>query len=91
MRGEAAFDVEFAYLHFEKRKLPKPSFDPLSAEGFLITPDGFFPYHKEDLTLEDFLKYDRSRCKTPPELVAQFRSGIGAKLRHLTGESTKSG
>ena len=64
MRGEAAFDVEFAYLHFEKRKLQRPSFDPLSAEGFLITPDGFFPYHKEDLTLEDFLKYDRSQASS---------------------------
>jgi hypothetical protein len=42
-------DDEYAYIHFQRRFMPAPAFDPFAVDGFLITPDGFFPYRREPL------------------------------------------
>ncbi len=68
-------DDEYAYIHFQQRSLPAPAFDPFAVDGFLITPDGFFPYNREPLTDEDFAKYNRERWQPFPKLArAVWRS-----------------
>jgi len=79
----APLDVEFAYLHFQKRNLPRPAFDPAKVEGFLITPDGFFPYGREDLEEKDFVRYNHGRHKSLTEIAGHIRSRILAKLQKM--------
>jgi hypothetical protein len=62
-------DDEYAYIHFQKRSLPAPQFNPFAADGFFITPDGFFPYNREPLTDDDFAKYNRERWRTCHEIL----------------------
>lgn len=49
-REGGLFDREVAYIHFQKRKFPLPSFDPESVNGFTIGPYGFAPYDRENLS-----------------------------------------
>ena len=56
-------DDDYAYIHFQKRGLPAPDFDPFAVNGFLITPDGFFPYNREFLSDADFARYNRPRWR----------------------------
>jgi hypothetical protein len=68
-------DDEYAYIHFQKRFMPAPQFNPFETDGFLITPDGFFPYAREPLTEKDFARYNCGRWRPFPELVhAAWRS-----------------
>lgn len=72
-------DREFAYIHFQKRKLPAPSFDPWQEDGFLVTPTGFVPYNREPLTDADFQKYNAARLRPWRELLAK----AGGRCRRL--------
>ena len=67
----APVDVEYAYIHFQKRHLPAPEFNPFQVNGFLITPDGFFPYTREELPKQDFCRFNQEHMRPLPEL-AQF-------------------
>jgi hypothetical protein len=62
-------EVEYAYIHFQKRTMPAPAFDLNEHRGFLITPDGFFRYSKEKLGSEDFSKYNQGHFRPIRELV----------------------
>jgi len=73
-------DDEYAYIHFQKRSLPAPSFDPFAVNGFLITPDGFFPYNREPLTLADFARYNSTRWRPLPELLRAVRHSLLCRL-----------
>lgn len=73
-------DDEYAYIHFQKRSMPAPEFDPSTVNGFLITPDGFFPYNRELLTDEDFARYNRERWRPKEQIVDTIRRGIGKRL-----------
>jgi hypothetical protein len=73
-------DDEYAYLHFQKRPLPAPAFDPWAAPGFLITPDGFFPYNREPLTDEDFARYNRERWRPREQILRRITRGLGKRL-----------
>jgi hypothetical protein len=76
----APIDVEYAYIHFQKRHLPAPGFNPSQAHGFLITPDGFFPYSREELTREDFCKYNQERTRPFSQLAQAAYSSLRRRL-----------
>jgi hypothetical protein len=69
-------DDEYAYIHFQKRFMPTPRFDPFATDGFLITPDGFFPYEREPLTDADFARYNLERWRPFPELLRAVRRSL---------------
>ena len=77
---EGINDDEYAYIHFQRRPMPAPVFDPFAVNGFLITPDGFFPYNREPLTHEDFARYNRERWRPREENLRTLRRGIGKRL-----------
>jgi hypothetical protein len=88
MNNEAGIeDRELAYIHFQKRPMPKPDFDPRHAEGFLITPDGFVPYAREHLTEEDFLRLNRARLRPTAEICADFSDRVRRKVMRWMGRS----
>jgi hypothetical protein len=80
-------DDEYAYLHFQKRALPAPGFDPSVVDGFLITPDGFFPYHREPLTDGDFARYNRERWRPAGQIFRTVCRGIGKRLGRVAREN----
>lgn len=82
-------DDEYAYIHFQKRPMPGPDFDANAVNGFLITPDGFFPYDREPLTDADFARYNRERWRPAGEIIRAVRQGIGRKLARLLGKNPK--
>jgi hypothetical protein len=69
-------DDEYAYIHFQKRQFPAPAFDPFAVNGFLITPDGFFPYNREPLTDGDFARYNKKRWRSFPEIRRAVRRSL---------------
>ena len=69
-------DDEYAYIHFQKRFMPAPQFNPFETDGFLITPDGFFPYAREPLTEEDFSKYNREHWRPLNEILRAARRSL---------------
>lgn len=73
-------DVEYAYIHFQKRPMPAPAFDPFAVNGFFITPDGFFPYNREPLTDGDFTRYNRGRWRSKEQILRYVFRGVGKKL-----------
>ncbi len=73
-------DDEYAYIHFQKRTMPAPTFDPLAVNGFLITPDGFFPYNREPLSDADFARYNRERWRPKAQIIHRVQRGIGKRL-----------
>lgn len=73
-------DREYAYIHFQKRRLPAPAFNPFETAGFLITPDGFFPYHREPLSPADFARYNRECWRSRKEIFRIIVRGIGKRL-----------
>ncbi len=74
-------DAEYAYIHLQKRRLPAPGFDPYHTDGFLITPDGFFPYSREELLGEDWRKYNRTRLRPFKELINAAYRRLPSPLR----------
>lgn len=82
-------DDEYAYIHFQKRPMPKPSFNPFAVEGFLVTPDGFFPYRREPLTDEDFAKYNQERWRPLGEILKNLCKGIVRRLGVLPPKFTR--
>lgn len=60
-REGGLFDHEVAYVHFQKRKFPTPSPDVASAPGFIIGPQGFTPYDRENLSPEEMDKLNPSK------------------------------
>ncbi len=67
-RDGGTIDHEYAYIHLQKRSFPALGFDPYVTDGFLITPDGFFPYAKEYFTAEDYRRYNHARFRSCREL-----------------------
>jgi hypothetical protein len=80
-------DDEYAYIHFQRRSLPAPAFDPFAVNGFLITPDGFFPYNREPLTDEDFARYNRERWRPREQILRYLRQGVGKYLGLIPWEN----
>ena len=80
-------DDEYAYIHFQKRALPAPPFDALTAPGWLITPEGFFPYNREPLTDADFFRYNHGRWRARRELFQHIRQ---LNLRKFLGKHLAS-
>jgi len=80
-------DDEYAYIHFQKRPMPVPAFDPFAVNGFLVTPDGFFPYNREPLTDEDFARYNRERWRPREQILRTIRRGIGKRLGLISREN----
>jgi hypothetical protein len=77
----APVDVEYAYIHFQKRHLPGPDFKPLQADGFLITPDGFFPYARQELSRQEFCRYNAERLRPVSELSQAAYRSMRRRLR----------
>ncbi len=80
-------DDEYAYIHFQKRFMPGPAFDPFVVNGFLITPDGFFPYNREPLTDADFTRYNCERWRPREQVLKTIRLGIGKRLGIIPREN----
>lgn len=79
----APMDCEFAYIHFQKRRIPRHLFDPWKEEGFFITPAGFFPYDKGDLNEEDFREKNRTEWRALGEILDSLGAGVKRKLHSL--------
>jgi hypothetical protein len=62
------FDREVAYIHFQKRRLPTPNFDPEQVRGFSIGPDGFMPYDRENLTRAEVTRRNPDRMRSFSEI-----------------------
>ena len=73
-------DDEYAYIHFQKRRMPAPAFNPFETNGFLVTPDGFVPYRREPLVAADFARYNRTRWRPYPELVQHVKQALRRRL-----------
>ncbi len=73
-------DREFAYIHFQKRPLPTPHFDPFSVDGFLITPEGFVPYAREYLSEDDYRRLNRSRFRPAKEILQRASKSFLRRL-----------
>jgi hypothetical protein len=67
--------------------MPVPAFDPFAVNGFLVTPDGFFPYNREPLTDEDFARYNRERWRPREQILRTIRRGIGKRLGLISREN----
>jgi hypothetical protein len=80
-------DDEYAYIHFQRRVMPAPGFDPFAVNGFLVTPDGFFPYNREPLTVADFARYNRARWRPFPQLVRAVRHSVLCRVGVVSPES----
>ncbi|MBC7979056.1 MAG: hypothetical protein H7Y36_00665 [Armatimonadetes bacterium] len=72
-REGGLFDEEVAYVHFQKRALPAPAFDPEGPPGFLIGPEGFSPYDRENLSPEEMDRHNHDR-RRPLKEVIRLRS-----------------
>lgn len=81
----AIMDTEFAYIHFQKRKMPAPEFDPFDCPGFLITPDGFFPYDRRDLSAAEFERYNKEQWLPFPQLASTVLRGLSRRFKRLAG------
>jgi hypothetical protein len=79
-REGGTIDHEYAYIHLQGRSFPPPGFDPYATDGFLITPDGFFPYAREYLTEEDYRKYNRARFRPGRELMRMACRSLRQRL-----------
>jgi hypothetical protein len=79
-RDRDLVDEEYAYLHFQKRLLPAPPFDSYATDGFLITPDGFYPYNREPLTDLDFARYNQAHWRPLSQILCAIYRGVGRKL-----------
>lgn len=76
-------DHEYAYIHLQQRPLPTPGFDPYTTDGFLITPDGFFPYAREFFTEADYQKYNRARFRPARELMRMACRSLRWRLARI--------
>lgn len=79
-REGGLFDQEVAYVHFQKRKFPKPSHDIEASAGFLIGPEGFTPYDRENLTSEEMEKYNATRRRNWQEVMELQLQRIKRKI-----------
>jgi hypothetical protein len=79
-REGGILDREVAYIHFQKRKLPAPIFDPAEVTGFSIGPLGFKPYHMENLSVDEMDALNPER-KVP--WTALWGRRISKRLPHI--------
>ena len=68
-REGGLFDREVAYIHFQKRDFPAPAFQPDDSPGFLIGPDGFCPYDRENLSPEEMDQLNSARRRPWREVI----------------------
>lgn len=68
-REGGLFDREVAYIHFQKRYFPAPNFQPDDTPGFLIGPDGFSPYNRENLYPEEMDRLNAARRRPWREVI----------------------
>lgn len=83
-------DREVLYIHFQKRRLPKPGFDARHCDGFVISPDGFRPYGREHITEEKFREWNRQSMKPIEELKAEVLRKISRLGGRITGVASDS-
>jgi len=74
------WDEEFAYIHFQQRRLPKPSDALVQANSFGIGPRGFFPYQREALPPETFRSLNRGSIKSPSEIFTVLTRALRKRL-----------
>ena len=82
-REGGLFDREVAYVHFQKRKLPAPIFDPADVNGFTIGPMGFTPYDRENLTMDEMEALNPTRWKPFAEIRQLWMLGLQRKTKKL--------
>lgn len=85
------FDHEIAYIHFQKRKLPKPAFAPAEVRGFTIGPDGFAPYDRENLTREEMNVLNPTRWKPLEEIRQILMNKLWKKIRPSEAKAAPHG
>jgi len=84
-REGGLFDREVAYIHFQKRRFPTPTFQPSEVRGFSIGPDGFAPYDRANPTPGEM---DRLNPDRPRPLVEVFARKF-QKLKRKIGRIAK--
>lgn len=77
------FDREVAYVHFQKRRLPAPTFEAPEVNGFTIGPQGFAPYDRENLTRKEMSELNPTRWKTVAEITVITKNRVIRKLKKL--------
>ena len=77
------FDHEVAYVHFQKRKLPAPTFEASEVNGFTIGPLGFAPYDRENLTREEMSVLNPTSWKPAAEITAGVKKGFIRRFKRI--------
>jgi len=89
-REGGLFDREVAYVHFQKRKLPLYSFNPLNVNGFTIGPLGFSPYDRENLSREEMARLNSTTWRPISEIVSNTKTGVISKFRKTLKNANSS-
>jgi hypothetical protein len=84
-REGGLFDREVAYVHFQKRGLPAPTFEQDQVAGFTIGPKGFAPYDRENLTQSEMQALNIAEWKPMPEILKEWIRGLQRKAARITG------
>jgi len=82
-REGGLFDRELAYIHFQKRRFPAPTFQPNDVRGFSIGPDGFAPYDRENLTPEEMDHLNPDHPRPLGEVFARKFERLRRKLARI--------
>ena len=83
-REGGLFDREVAYIHFQKRTLPAPSFNQKAVSGFSINNSGFLPYDRENLTPTEMDILNHDRLKPFGLIVSESIGRVKRKLSTAT-------
>ncbi|MBC7981299.1 MAG: hypothetical protein H7Y36_12120 [Armatimonadetes bacterium] len=82
-REGGLFDHEIAYVHFQKRDLEGPDFDPDTARGFTIGPGGFTPYDRENLSPEEMNLLNSDRPRPWRDVLRRRIDRVKRKIKKL--------
>ena len=75
-REGGLFDNEVAYIHFQKRNLPAPTFEINESRGFTVGPSGFKPYNRENLSPGEIMKLNSDQMRPLRVIAAHKIAGI---------------
>lgn len=86
-REGGLFDHEVAYIHFQKRSFASCGFDPDSVPGFLIGPQGFSPYDRENLSPEEMDKLNPDKRRPWGDVLNRRAKVFKRRFHKLIGRS----
>jgi len=76
-------DEEVAYIHFQKRRFPEQPSGILDSPGMGVGPQGFFPYDREPMSIEDFALFNPDLRKPWKDIFFQEAKRARRKIQSL--------